>query len=99
MISYFSAGTGWAVQTGNLAGVSIDDARKDRRGPEGHRAGGRHRSAVGLQSAGKPGDQHPAVRSAVEATTAVVSGKADAVMVDSPVVAYAIQQSATRARR
>src|SRR5690606_37562999 len=26
MISYFSAGTGWAVQTGNPAGVSIDDA-------------------------------------------------------------------------
>ena len=26
MISYFSAGTGWAVQTGKPAGVSIDDA-------------------------------------------------------------------------
>lgn len=95
MISYFDAGTGWAVQSGNPSGISIDNACG---------------KTVAVQKAtvqvpdiqdrdktckqdGNPGIDIQQYGLQSEATTAVVSGKADAMLADSPVVAYAIQQA------
>ncbi len=95
MITYFEAGTSWAVPTGNPAGISVDD-------PCG--------KTVAVQKAtvqvddiearneqctadGKPEINIQQYSLQSEATTAVVSGKADAMLADSPVVAYAVQQS------
>ncbi len=95
MISYFSAGTSWATQTGNPSGISVDDAcgktvavQKatvqvddiEKRNADCKSAG---KEEIAIQQYGLQS----------EATTAVVSGKADAMLADSPVVAYAIQQS------
>jgi polar amino acid transport system substrate-binding protein len=95
MISYFNAGTSWAVPTGNPAGVDIDQAcgktvavqkatvqvddikARDKECTDGGQP------AISIQQYGLQS----------EATTAVVSGKADAMLSDSPVIAYAIQQS------
>lgn len=95
MISYFDAGTGWAVQSGNPTGISIDNACG---------------KTVAVQKAtvqvpdiqdksktctenGDPGIDIQQYGLQSEATTAVVSGKADAMLADSPVVAYAIVQA------
>ncbi len=95
MVTYFEAGTSWAVATGNPAGidpadpcgktvavqkatVQVDDI--EARNEECKTAG---KPEVSIQQYGLQS----------EATTAVVSGKADAMLADSPVVAYAIQQS------
>ncbi|MEZ5157313.1 MAG: ABC transporter substrate-binding protein [Candidatus Nanopelagicales bacterium] len=95
MISYFDAGTAWAVQSGNPSGISIDNACG---------------KTVAVQKAtvqvpdiqdrdktckqdGNPGINIQQYGLQSEATTAVVSGKADAMLADSPVTAYAIQQA------
>jgi polar amino acid transport system substrate-binding protein len=95
MISYFSAGTSWAVQTGNPSGISVDD-------PCGKTVAVQKATVQvddiekrneDCKSAGKPEIAIQQYGLQSEATTAVVSGKADAMLSDSPVVAYAIQQS------
>ena len=95
MISYFSAGTGWAVQTGNPAGVSIDDACGKTVAVQKAtvQVDDIEKRNEDCKSAGKPEINIQQYGLQSEATTAVVSGKADAMLADSPVVAYAIQQS------
>ena len=95
MISYFSAGTGWAVQTGNPAGVSIDDACGKTVAVQKAtvQVDDIEKRSEDCKSAGKPEINIQQYGLQSEATTAVVSGKADAMLADSPVVAYAIQQS------
>ena len=95
IITYFNAGTAWAVQTGNPSGISADDAcgktvavQKATVQVDDIEA----RNAD-CKSAGKPEISIQQYGLQSEATTAVVSGKADAMLADSPVVAYAIQQS------
>ncbi len=95
MISYFDAGTAWAVATGNPSGISVDD-------PCGKTVAVQ-KATVQIpdieardkecQDAGKPGIDIQQYSLQSDATTAVVSGKVDAMLADSPVVAYAIQQS------
>jgi len=95
MVTYFEAGTSWAVPTGNPAGIDVADpcgktvaVQKatvqvddiEARNEECKTAG---KAEISIQQYGLQS----------EATTAVVSGKADAMLADSPVVAYAIQQS------
>lgn len=95
MISYFDAGTGWAVQTGNPSGISIEDAcgktvavqKATVQVPDIE-----DRSKA-CTDAGKPAINIQQYSLQSEATTAVVSGKADAMLADSPVTAYAITQS------
>ncbi len=95
MISYFNAGTAWAVQTGNPSGISTED-------PCGKTVAVQKATVQvddieakneECKSAGKPEISIQQYGLQSEATTAVVSGKADAMLADSPVVAYAIQQS------
>jgi polar amino acid transport system substrate-binding protein len=95
MISYFDAGTAWAVQTGNPSGISIDDAcgktvavqKATVQVPDIE-----DRSKA-CTEAGKPAINIQQYTLQSEATTSVVSGKADAMLADSPVTAYAITQS------
>jgi polar amino acid transport system substrate-binding protein len=94
MISYFDAGTGWAVQTGNPSGISIEDAcgtvavqKATVQVPD------IEEKSEACTEAGKPAINIQQYTLQSEATTAVVSGKADAMLADSPVTAYAIQQS------
>jgi polar amino acid transport system substrate-binding protein len=96
MVSYFNAGTQWAAPTGNPKGV-------DPANPCGLTVAVQ-KGTVQLEddlppkvkackSAGKP--IHVLVYDKQDAATAAVaSGKADAMLADSPVVAYAVKQSA-----
>ncbi len=95
MISYFSAGTSWATQTGNPSGISVDDAcGKTEAGQKATvQVDDIEKRNADCKSAGKEEIAIQQYGLQSEATTAVVSGKADAMLADSPVVAYAIQQS------
>ena len=95
MVTYFEAGTSWAVPTGNPAGIDVAD-------PCGKTVAVQKATVQvddiearneECKTAGKPEVSIQQYGLQSEATTAVVSGKADAMLADSPVVAYAIQQS------
>lgn len=97
MISYFDAGTSWAVQAGNPTGISVDD-------PCGKTVAVQKATVqvddiearnADCKSAGKPEINIQQYTLQSDATTAVVSGKADAMLADSPVVAYAIKLTPT----
>jgi len=95
MISYFSAGTQWATQKGNPSKVSTDDAC-------GHKIAVQKATvqvddltarSKACTKAGKKAitiDQYDAQS---DATNAVISGKDDAMLADSPVCAYAVQKT------
>ncbi|MEP7056037.1 MAG: ABC transporter substrate-binding protein [Actinomycetota bacterium] len=95
MVSYFQAGTQWAAKTDNPTGVQPDDAC-------GHKVAVQKATvqvddlaarSKKCKDAGKKAitvDQYPGQDTA---NAAVVSGKDDAVLADSPVVAYAVTQS------
>jgi polar amino acid transport system substrate-binding protein len=95
MITYFSAGTAWAVKTGNPSGISVEDpcgktVAVQKATVQVDDIEARNEECT---SAGKPEINIQQYGLQSEATTAVVSGKADAMLADSPVVAYAIKQS------
>ncbi|OYO19344.1 ABC transporter substrate-binding protein [Enemella dayhoffiae] len=93
MVSYYSAGTQWATAKGNPKQVSADNAcgktiavqtgtvQDEEDLPKRQEKCGANKINV-LQYEGQD-----------QATAAVVSGKADAMLADSPVVAYAAKQS------
>ena len=95
MISYFSAGTQWATQKGNPSKVTPDAAC-------GHKIAVQKATVQvddlntrtkACTKAGKKGitiDQYDAQS---DATNAVISGKDDAMLADSPVCAYAVQKT------
>jgi polar amino acid transport system substrate-binding protein len=95
MVSYFSAGTQWATKKGNpnkvdpgsacgkkvavqKATVQVDDVTK------------RSQDCTG---AGKPAITIDQYEAQSDATAAIVSGKDDAGLADSPVMAYAVKQT------
>lgn len=93
MVSYFSAGTAWAVKKGNPEGISVDDpcgktiavqtgtVQQEEDLPKRQKACGSNQMKI-LSFDGQD-----------RATNAVVTGQADAMLADSPVVSYAITQS------
>ncbi|WP_310961976.1 ABC transporter substrate-binding protein [Nocardioides terrisoli] len=95
MVSYFSAGTLWAVASGNPK--KIDPTK-----PCGIRVAVQSSTTQSLdqlpplvkacQKAGKP-THVDSYDQQNQATAAVVSGKDDAMLADSPVIAYAVKQS------
>jgi polar amino acid transport system substrate-binding protein len=95
MVSYFSAGTAWASAPGNPAGVQPDSAcgktiAVQKATVQSEDIADRNKTCT------DGGEQPINIQTYTlqsDATTAVVSGKADAMLADSPVVAYAIQQS------
>lgn len=93
MVSYFSAGTQWAAKAGasvdpdnacgkkvavQTATVQVDDVNK---------------RSKACTDAGKPAIHVDQYQDQGNATTAVVSGKDDAMLADSPVCAYAVKQT------
>jgi polar amino acid transport system substrate-binding protein len=95
MVSYFSAGTQWATKKGNPEGIDPDDAC-------GHRIAVQKATvqidditarSEACTAAGKGQITIDQYEGQDEATAAVVSGKDDASLADSPVMAYAVQQT------
>jgi polar amino acid transport system substrate-binding protein len=95
MVSYYSAGTSWAVPQGNPAGVTPDNAcgkkvavQKDTVQVDDVTARSKKCTA-----AGKPAITIEQFTLQSDVTSAVVTGKDDAELADSPVIAYAIKQT------
>jgi polar amino acid transport system substrate-binding protein len=95
MVSYFSAGTSWAVAAGNAGNITPDNAcgktvavQKATVQVDDITARSKACTDAGK---GEITIQQYALQS--DATTAVTTGKADAMLADSPVVAYAIAQT------
>lgn len=95
MVSYFSAGTQWATVSGNAASIDPDDAcgqriavQKDTVQVEDITA-----RSQACTDAGKEAIQVDQYTGQDQATASVVSGKDDAMLADSPVAAYAVQQT------
>ncbi|HSK25993.1 MAG TPA: ABC transporter substrate-binding protein [Jiangellales bacterium] len=95
MVSYFVAGTAWAATPDNAGSISPDDACGRKVAVQ--------KATVQVDDVTARSDQCVADgKSAItidqyslqtDATTAVVSGKDDAMLADSPVVAYAVKQT------
>jgi polar amino acid transport system substrate-binding protein len=95
MVSYFNAGTSWAVEKGNPAGITPDNACGKKIAVQKGTVQvdditARSKTCTG---AGKPAITIDQYQLQSDATAAVVSGKDDAMLADSPVVAYAVKQS------
>jgi polar amino acid transport system substrate-binding protein len=95
MVSYFSAGTQWATKKGNPAGVDVENACGKKIAVQ---VGTVQLDDITARSkkctdAGKPAIKIDQYQAQSDATAAVVSGKDDAMLADSPVGAYAVKQS------
>jgi polar amino acid transport system substrate-binding protein len=96
MISYFSAGTQWGTKKGNPAGIQPDNACGKKVAvqtatvQETEDLPQRNKDCEG---AGNPAITIDSYQDQGQATAAVVSGKDDAMLADSPVVAYAVKQT------
>jgi polar amino acid transport system substrate-binding protein len=95
MISYFQAGTQWATKAGNPAGVTIDGAcgkkvavQKDTVQVKDVTA--RSKACTDAKKPAIVIEQYPGQDTA---TNAVLTGKDDAMLADSPVGAYAVKQT------
>ncbi len=95
MISYFNAGTQWATKAGNPGQIDPDNACGKRIAVQKATVQVEDITARSQKctDAGQPAitiDQYDAQS---DATAAVVSGKDEAELADSPVVAYAVKQT------
>ena len=95
MVSYYNAGTSWAVASGNPAQITPDNAcgkkiavQKDTVQLDDVTARSKKCTA-----AGKPAITIEPYTLQSDVTSAVVTGKDDAELADSPVIAYAIKQT------
>ena len=96
MVSYYSAGTQWAVKKGNPTGITPDAAcGKNVAVQTGtvQESDDLPLRQAACKKAGKPAIKVQSYQGQDEATAAVASGKADAMLADSPVGAYAVKQS------
>jgi len=96
MVSYFNAGTQWASKKGNPTGIQPDNACGKKVAvqtatvQETEDLPQRNKDC---ESAGNPKITIDSYQDQGQATAAVVSGKDDAMLADSPVVAYAVKQT------
>jgi polar amino acid transport system substrate-binding protein len=95
MVSYFSAGTQWAVKTGNPKKVSIDNACGFNIGVQKGTVQIDDLTARSKKctDAGKPAIKQVIEEQQSKVTTDLVSGKVDAMLADSPVCLYAVKQT------
>ncbi|MEH0108432.1 ABC transporter substrate-binding protein [Tersicoccus sp. MR15.9] len=96
MVSYFKAGTQWAVKKGNPKGVSIDDICGKTVGVQT----GTVQETPDLtdrnakcKSAGKGEITVVSLKNQTDVTTRLVNGSIDAMAADSPITNYAITQT------
>ncbi|HET9778685.1 MAG TPA: ABC transporter substrate-binding protein [Propionibacteriaceae bacterium] len=93
MVSYFNAGTQWATQKGNPKGVDPDNACGKNIAVQTGTVQETDDLPVRQKKCGSNKINILSYSLQAEATSAVVSGKADAMLADSPIVAYAVKQS------
>ena len=95
MITYFNAGTSWAVQKGNPDNITPDTAcgKKVAVQKATVQVDDVTKRSKTCTDAGKPAITIDQYAAQTDATTAVVTGKDSAMLADSPVVAYAIKQT------
>jgi polar amino acid transport system substrate-binding protein len=95
MVSYFTAGTQWATKTGNPAGIQPDNAcgKKVAVQTGTVQVEDIEARSKACTDAGKPAIQFNQYQGQDQATAAVVSGKEDATLADSPIAAYAVKQT------
>jgi polar amino acid transport system substrate-binding protein len=96
MVSYFNAGTQWGTKKGNPSGIQPDNACGKKVAVQTatvQEAEDLPTRQARCRSAGKPAITVDSYQAQDQATAAVVSGKDDAMLADSPVVAYAVKQT------
>jgi len=96
MVSYFTAGTQWGTKTGNPTGVQPDDACGKKVAVQTNTVQDTEdlpKRDQACKSAGKSAITIDSYQDQGQATAAVVSGKDDAMLADSPVLAYAVKQT------
>jgi len=96
MVSYFNAGTQWGTKKGNPTGIQPDDACGKKVAVQTgtvQETEDLPKRQAACKSAGKPAITVDSYQDQGQATAAVVSGKDDAMLADSPVVAYAVKQT------
>ncbi|MDQ4501070.1 ABC transporter substrate-binding protein [Sinomonas sp. ASV322] len=95
-VSYFNAGTAWAVQKGNPKTFSLDDVCGKSIGVQTGTIQEdpdlKDRNAKCL-AAGKKSIDVVSLKDQADVTTRLVNGSLDAMAADSPIIGYAIQQS------
>jgi polar amino acid transport system substrate-binding protein len=93
MVKYFNAGTQWATQKGNPKGVDPDNACGKNVAVQSNTTQEMDDLPARQKKCGSNKINVLSYKDQSQATAAVVSGKADAMLSDSPVVAYAIKQT------
>jgi polar amino acid transport system substrate-binding protein len=96
MISYFSAGTQWGTKKGNPSGIQPDNACGKKVAVQTatvQETEDLPKRDKDCQAAGNPKITIDSYQDQGQATAAVVSGKDDAMLADSPVLAYAVKQT------
>jgi polar amino acid transport system substrate-binding protein len=93
MVSYFTAGSQWATQPGNPQGIDPDNACGKNIAVQTGTVQETDDLPVRQKKCGSDKINVLSFENQAQATSAVVSGKADAMLADSPVVAYAVKQS------
>lgn len=93
MISYFNAGTQWAVKKGNPSGISPDNACGKKVAVQKATVQATDDLPVRQKKCGGNKFRIDQYQAQNQATSSVVSGKDDAMLADSPVVAYAVSQT------
>lgn len=94
-VTYFTAGTTWAVQSGNPKKVNIDNACGLKIAVQTGtvEVDDINARSAACTKAGKPAINIEKYQLQTDATTAVVSGKDVAMLADSPITGYAVSQS------
>ena len=93
MVSYFNAGTQWATQPGNPKGIDPENACGKNVAVQTGTVQETDDLPVRQKECGSNKINILSYDSQAQATSAVVTGKADAMLADSPIVAYAVKQS------
>src|SRR5215211_6357252 len=97
MVSYFNAGTKWGTKKGNPTGIQPDDACGKKVAVQTNTVQDTDdvssKRQEACKSGGKPAITIDRYQRQDQATAAVVSGKDDAMLADSPVLAYAVKQT------
>ena len=93
MVSYFSAGTQWATAQGNPKGIDADNACGKNIAVQSNTVQETDDLPVRQKKCGSNKINILSFKDQSQATAAVVSGKADAMLADSPVIAYAVKQA------
>ena len=95
-VSYFKAGTAWAVQKGNPKKFSLEDICGKKVGVQTGTVQEdpdlKERNAK-CTAAGKPAIEIVSLKAQTDLNTRLVNGSLDAMAADSPIVGYAVQQT------